>query len=211
MNTFNKKNHWKQLIKKATVLSAAALVFASCGKDTENQIIADSVTDTVTTNPVIVGIGTDSDNFWQSAKSQNICPNGSSRMADKLYTMQTNSYQASGSLTGGQTSGTVTQTYTGMNPGTKDLVFIAQVVNGSVTSYNVAVSLCSWNNGQVELIGDSAGLSNFSLVNLQLNNATNCPTGKIEGGWLTFYSQAYAQANPYDHGFIPTTLAPLCN
>ncbi len=195
MEALNKQKS-RRIIKSIIALSMTALLFTSCGKDTENEIVANDSNSN--TSPIFVGVGTGATDFWNNLKSQNACPQGSSRMADKPFNMQgsANGAQISGSLQSGNTSGTVTQTYTGMNAGTKDLVFIAQVNNGNQISYNVVVSLCRWNNGYVEYIGDNAGLSNFGIQYMSLSNSTNCPTGEIMDGWLTFSSQTYGSSIP---------------
>jgi hypothetical protein len=201
MEALNKQKS-RRIIKSIIALSMTALLFTSCGKDTENEIVAND-TNTVT-NPVIIGVGTGANDFWNTLKSQNACPQGSSRMADMPFNMQGSAYgaQIAGSLQPGNSSGTINQTYTGMNQGTKDLLFIAQVNNGNQISYNVVVSLCRWNNGYVEYIGDNAGLSNFGIQYMSLSNSSNCPTGEIMDGWLTFSSQTYG-------GSIPTRFSTI--
>lgn len=202
MKTQNKQKN-RCIIKSIIALSMTALLLTSCGKDTENEIVTNDVNSN-TNNPVIIGVGTGATDFWYNLKSQNVCPQGSSRMEDMPFNLQGSAYgaQIGGSLQPGNSSGTVTQTYTGMNQGTKDLIFIAQVNNGNQISYNVVVSLCRWNNGYVEFIGESAGLSNFGIQYMSLSNSTNCPTGDILDGWLTFSSQTYG-------GNIPTRFAPV--
>lgn len=213
---FHKPNKWKKL----ALLGAVAMVLASCGKDTENQVVADSPSPTTTptvptgsgTSPVIIGVGSGAYDYWEQMKAQHSCPNGSARMYnDMTFSLQGGAYQAqiSGNLQPNEVPGTISQTYTGMNLGTKDLIFIAQVNNGSQVAYNVVVSLCSWQGytGR-EYIGNNTPLSNFRLDYMTLSSSTNCPTGKILDGWLTFTSQTYAQDN-YGNGNIPTRFAPI--
>ena len=212
---WSKRNN-KSFIKKFVPIALTALMLVSCGKDTENQIVATETNPTTNpdgyypqypnsqpTSPVIVE--SNSQYHWDNLKSQNACPYGNTRMQDLSYTLQAGAHQAqiSGSLQAGNISGTLSQTFSGMNIGTKDLLFIAQVSNGSQVAYNVVVSLCSWSTpyGQ-EFIGPNAGLTNFNLHYMTLSQSTNCPTGKILDGWLSFTSQTYG-------GSIPTRFAPV--
>lgn len=184
-----KTNRMLHKMKKAITFGVIALALVSCGKSSENEIIAD--TSSTGSNPVLVGSGgSDLSSYWANLKSQHSCSNYGGRMDDIVYTLNgsASGQQVYGSMVPGSTSGQVTQTYTGRNYGTNDLMFISQILNNGQIYYNVVISFCRYidSYGQ-EFISENAGLSNFQAI-FTLANSTNCPTGQIENGWIQFSS-----------------------
>ena len=187
MKMMNRKIHF---VKKAVTLGLITLAFVSCGKSSENEVRSEDVSNNPSSNPVLVGAGNDLNAFWNNLKTQHACPQSTGRMSDITFTLQGSAYgnEVYGSMSPGSVGGQVTQTYTGLNTGTKDLMFVSQVLNNGQVAYNVVISFCRYVDqwGQ-EFIGENAGLRDFQ-VQLSLDNSTNCPTGQIDDGWIQFRS-----------------------
>jgi len=194
----NKMSRKIRIMKNVITMSMIALVLSSCGKSSENEIRSD---DLVNTNPIGnpignptvgpgVGVGADLNGYWTNLKAQHACSQNGGRMQDIGFTLQGSASggQVYGSMTQGTVGGQITQTYTGLNYGTKDLMFVSQVINNGQVAYNVVLSFCRYIDqyGQ-EFIGENAGLTQFQ-AQMTIENSTNCPTGQIENGWIQFRS-----------------------
>lgn len=204
---------WRSFLKKTLILGMASALVVGCGSDKKNE--ADDANNSVVngTSPVFgnTNVGQSAANYWNQLKSQYQCSNGG-RMQDLTFVLQgqSNGGSIAGALQSGSAGGSVSATYTGVNLGTKDLVFLTQMSSGQ---FNVVLSLCTWSGsygygyGNTEFIGPNAGMTNFRVDYMTLSNSYNCPTGKVLDGWVTFFSQTYG-------GDIPTRFTQVsssCN
>lgn len=183
----------KTIGRNLGVLSVTALMLASCGSKDENKAAPAPSTNTSTNlGPVFNNPGAQNDgNLWNSLKSQVSCSQG--RMSDLSLRMNqvSNSYgnSVSGYLESGTVSGNSTGSYYGKSPN-GDVIYVSKVTDGNSLVYNVVISFCNYNDGQYNYIGDGAGMTNFFLQNVTLNNGSNCATGAVTDGYVGFYSPA---------------------
>lgn len=201
--------HFKaaKVAKKLALIGIASVLVAGCGKDNKvdknDQFLAGN-------NPVFTSAQDQS--YWNSLRTKYSCAaapfasQGAQRLGDQNFTLQggqSNANYIAGQLQPGFGGGSSGESYVGMNQGTHDLIYITKVSNGQTVTYNVIVSLCSWQGQFNYYIGGNAQLSNFQIPSngpVQFQAAANCPTGLISGGWVTFDSSTYG-------GSVPTQFA----
>lgn len=206
MKTFNSIK-LKSIGRKLSVLGITALLAASCGSDKNKAGPASSVapgvpvgTSPVFTNPTTGGTSNDL-NVWNNLKSQTNCSQG--RMQDMTFTLQQGTTGTSSTISGWLQSGSVSGTSQGSYYGKSangDLVFVSKVANGNQLGFNVVVSFCQFNDGIAQYIGPNAGMSNFYVNQLYLNNIGSCATGAVSNGQVGFYSPAFG-------GYVPINVA----
>lgn len=200
MKAFNKLK-LKSIGRKLSVLGMTAMLVASCGSDKNEAKPSPTAPGIpVGTSPVF-GNGSNSNdiNVWNNLKSQTNCAQG--RMQDQTFQLQqANSGSAiSGWLQSGSVSGTSQGSYYGKSAN-GDLVFVSKVVNGNQLAYNVVLSFCQFNDGIAQYIGPNAGMSNFYVNQLYLNNSGSCATGAVSNGQVGFYSPQFG-------GYVPINVA----
>ncbi|MEC7277934.1 MAG: hypothetical protein VXV96_16555 [Bdellovibrionota bacterium] len=191
-----KTTNWKALSRKLGVLSLTALLIASCGSDSNESKDSSSSSNTLNLGPVFDNTGATNDaSVWSSLKSQVSCSQG--RMSDMAFNYQQNGNYYGNTLAAqaayvqsGGVSGTSQGSYYGRS-NNGDLMYVSKVNNGSSITYNIVVSLCNFNDGIYTYIGDNAGMSNFAIQGIVLNNGSNCGTGAVTLGYFGFTTQAY--------------------
>jgi|GEM_PF-609544 len=203
------KQQMKSVGRKIVLFSIAAVLATSCGSDDNKNETNSAVSGTnVGNNSPIFGnpnTGGGSGNLqqWESLKSQTQCQQG--RMTDQTFTVQGQNYGGyygygyttgqnspdvvNGQMASGSVSGTTQGVYYGKSCN-GDLIFISKVTNGNQVAYNIATSFCNYGDHYGQYIGDNAGMTNFSAMNVQLNN------GNVSSGIIQFASPAYGQYVP---------------
>ena len=207
----------KNLINQTlSFLIIVGLMASGCGKDEASNNRNNSFLDIA---------GNDNSNLWNNLKSRHQCEqNSTGRISDLVFSLNPQGNQSSLYITGaltsrGDISGSPAGAFVGMNPQSKDLLYIQKITNGNTVTYIVIVSLCNWyqtlnirdSYGNITgtrkqfFIGGDSALSGFSLTyaSLALSPITNCPIGNVLDSWISFSSSNYGNQN------IPTRFASM--
>lgn len=205
MKTPNRLNY-RSLGKKLALSLVTASLVVSCGSDNKNKTDS-SATNYSGSNPVFQSSAQDL-NHWNGLKNKYQCNTSygsQGRLPDLNFVVQGGqsgynygySNTVSGQLTPGGVGGAIQGSFAGVNFGTRDLIYVTKVNNGSSVVYNVTISLCSWMGQYQHYIGGNAQLSNFMIsAPLVLNQSSGCSIGIVSDGWITFTSSTF--------GAIPT-------
>lgn len=185
-----KSTKLKSIGRKLSVLGITALLAVSCGSDKNETSPSTAAVPGVPsgTSPVFGSNGNDL-NYWNQLKSQINCDMNQGRMQDLTFSAQSNGY-----LQQGATSGTNQGSYYGQTEN-GDLVYVSKVMNGNQLAYNVVLSYCIYRDQTAEYIGPNAGMSNFVVQQISLNNNGTCGTGAVTNAWISFYSQRIGQVS----------------
>ena len=177
-------------IKKVVYLGMIAGLITSCGsKNKTSSSTSSNSVNTVITNSQDASV-------FNQLKAQYQCSsyygsNGS--RIDYALEVQGQGYgdrvfgnlvQASGS------AGSSAGGYMGINIGTKNLIYVNKITNGSNVTYRVLLSFCPYSgqNGN-QWIGGNAQLGNFA-IDAQLPSYSNCAMGEVNG-MVRFYSSGF--------------------
>lgn len=198
MKTVN-GSKFKKLGKTLALTLVTASLVVSCGKDKNKTNSSDTATYSGS-NPVFQNSAADLSQ-WNNLKSKYQCNTqygSQGRLPDLNFVVQSSQQQGgfgntvSGQLTPGGIGGSIQGSYAGINFGTRDIIYVTKVFNGSQVAYNVTVSLCSWQGQYQSYIGGNAQLSNFMISSpLVLNTSSGCPIGIVSDGWITFSSSTF--------------------
>lgn len=203
----------KNVGRKLLTLGVTALLatsMTSCGKDKKNKVDSSNTFN----NTLPIGTGIQASN-WENLKGQYRCNDAQGgRMSDMYFEVSASSGygRLTGSMNqiGGGIPGQVTGTYFGKNAnGT--LLSVSTISDGGSNKVFVALSLCRYRIsdpylGNVEFIGENAGMGNFRL-DVYPSSSIGCGIGSINDGYVTFSSQSYG-------GDVPTRFSPVnlnCN
>ncbi len=172
-----------KLAKVVTLIALSALTFTSCGK--KNNADPKNVA-TPYAPPA-----------FNSLKSQSFCPNGRQRIGDIPLSMSSGQSQGnslSGVLQPNHVGGTVVETYIGVHKTFKDLLVITKVDNGGRISFNLTLSLCSYQSTQgVWHIGGGAQLSNFVARRINLSSNLGCLSNNVDKAIISFSNSSFGQ------------------
>jgi hypothetical protein len=108
----------------------------------------------------------------------------------------------------GPLSGSVSETFLGVNYYTKDIIIVSKVSSGG---YNIIMSMCplfTQGTGGSPIISDQRALTNFDAPGgIYISSHANCSTGNVDQAYTTMVSEPWQHLSAF---LVETSFSKYC-